>query len=101
MGRAEHFDTHLIKPRLSKSRSATRAKEPLILNLSTMIAGVSTLEVTASLRIFSTTALSKVTAFADLSFTFPLDHFFFLFLPPAPDELPDFDETGSAFPYKC
>lgn len=57
---------------------ATRAREPLIFIRSMRTDWEIILNVGTSLKIRSKVTLSMMTALFDLSFTFPLDHFFFL-----------------------
>lgn len=76
-----------MSPRLSRSTKALLATLPLTFSLSTRTETVMTLQVGISLRSLVFASLSRYGALLDFSLVFPLDHFFFLALPPEePDE---------------
>merc|ERR1719326_1267589 len=62
---------------------AWRATEPLTFRRSLTTEGVMSFALGISFIILSYVALSNMTMFASFSLTLPLDHFFFLDLPPA------------------
>ena len=80
----------MIWPSFSKCLIATRASEPLILSLSMRMLWEMKRKVGTSFMIRSYSALSRATAWAALSLTLPLDHFFFF------AALPPLEDVGAA-----
>merc|ERR1719321_1388782 len=73
----------LDEPLVLQVTDRLRASDAFTLSRSETVAGVMSFAFGISFVSLSTVALSHMTLFINFSFTFPLDHFFLPFLPPA------------------